>query len=318
MLDGNAAILTSGLRGVVFAPHVIAHLRARAAAFRAAVVGTFLVAVVAACSAPAGTTTPQSGTSLPTPSASPSGTPAAEQISGTFAIGDGRELYLQCVGSGSPTILLEAGDTDTGTNAWRPVVPGLIHESRTCTYDRAGLGQSSPATGCRQLDDLLDDLDALLGTAGVEGPYVLVGASGGGFIMAGFAARHPEEVAGMVFVEVPKALTAELYPEVVPLIACDAPDNIERRDYLAVEHAAWDNRTEVGDFPLTVLSNDYGDTVEPDTDEATNVEDQRVWFDLSAREGRQVVVTSGHGIPYAEPQLVIDEILAVLRTARGG
>jgi pimeloyl-ACP methyl ester carboxylesterase len=239
-----------------------------------------------------------------------------EQLSDTFDVGGGRELYLRCVGSGSPTILLEAGDADTGTNGWNPVIPGLIHETRTCTYDRAGLGQSSPATRCRQLDDILDDLDALLAAADLEGPYVLVGESGGGFIMAGFGARHPDQVAGMVFVETPKALTVELYPEIVPQIACDAPGNVEHRDYLAVEHAAWDNREEIGDFPLTVLSNDYGDSVEPNTDEATNVKDQRGWFDLTSGDTRQVVVTSGHGITYNEPSLVIEEILAVLAAAR--
>ena len=50
------------------------------------------------------------------------------------------------------------------------------------------------------------------------------------------------------------------------------------------------------DFPLTVLTNDYGDSVQPDTDEATNVEDQQGWFVLSPNEARQVVVTSGHNI----------------------
>lgn len=241
---------------------------------------------------------------------------AGEQISGTFELGDGEELYLQCIGSGSPTILLEAGDTDSGTNAYAPILQDLMRETRTCTYDRAGIGRSSPATGCRQLDDILDDLDALLGAAGLEGPYVLVGASGGGFLMAGFAMRHPEDVSGMVFLETPKALTAELYPEILPDIACDAPTNNEHRDYLAVEHAAWDNRRQIGDFPLTVISNDYGDSVEPNTDEATNVEDQRGWYDLTSAEGRQVVVTSGHGVVYAETETVLEEILAVLAAAR--
>ena len=238
------------------------------------------------------------------------------RIEGTFDVGGGRELYLRCIGSGAPTILLEAGDGDTGTNAWSPISGQLDDNARTCVYDRAGLGRSSPAQGCRQMDDILDDLDALLGAAKVAGPFVLVGTSGGGFLMAGFAARHPDQVAGMVFAEVPKALTTALYPDVVPLIACDAPDNVERRDYLAVEHAAWDNRKEIGDFPITVISNDYGDEAEPNTDEYTNVADQRGWLDLTSGPVRQVVVTSGHGVVYAESSLVLQEILDVLAAAR--
>jgi len=250
---------------------------------------------------------------------SPTATPApsTDRLAGSFDIGDGQKLYLQCAGSGAPTILLEAGDGDPGPDHWREVIPGLTAASRTCTYDRLGVGKSSDATGCRQLDDILDDLDALLGAAGLAGPYVLVGASGGGFLMAGFAARHPVDVAGMVFVETPKALTGKLYPDVLPQIACGAPGNSEHRDYYAVEHAAWDHRARIGDFALTVISNDYGDTVEPNTDEATNVEDQRGWFVLSPDNASQIVVTSGHNVASNAPALVIREILKVLEAARG-
>ncbi len=260
------------------------------------------------------------------PSTVPSAAPAAsepptaasspisdlDQLSATFDIGDGRELYLRCSGTGSPTILLEAGDED-GVSAWSFVIPGLMTETRTCAYDRAGNGQSDPATGCRGLDDLLGDLEALLQAAEIDGPYVLVGASGGGFLMAGYAARHPEDVAGLVLVETPKALTAEAYPEIVPLIKCDAPSNIERRDYLAIEHAVWDNRAEIGDFPMAIISYEY--TNPPGPDEETNVEDQQGWLILTPNS-TQTIVTTGHDVPNNEPQLVIDEILAVLGAAR--
>lgn len=281
--------------------------------------------LAAACSSPSATSTTvpnvAPGASASAVAASPlqSTAPTASEvarIAGNFDIGDGRTLYLECIGSGSPTILLEAGDGSTGASNWGRVLPGLVNETRSCTYDRAGLGRSSAATGCRQLDDILDDLDALLAAADVDGPYVLVGASGGGFLIGGFAARHPDDVAGMVFADAPKALTAALYPEVLPEIACDAPNNVERRDYLAVEHAVWDSRSELGDFPVSVLSNDYGDSVEPGTDEATNVADQRGWFDLTSGVTKQVVVTSGHDIPGDQPSLVTKEILAVLSAAR--
>jgi pimeloyl-ACP methyl ester carboxylesterase len=271
-----------------------------------------LALLVVACASPSTNPSPSvaSSPNLTAILGSPSIDP--DQISARFDIGDGRELYLRCNGTGSPTILLEAGD-ESDVSEWSLVMPGLIGETRTCAYDRAGVGQSDPATGCRGLDDLLGDLEALLEVANIDGPYVLVGTSGGGFLMAGFAARHPDDVAGLVLVETPKALSAELYPEIVPLIACDAPSNVERRDYLGVEHAVWDNRAEIGDFPLAVISYDYEDP--PGPDEETNVEDQRGWFVLSPRHG-QTVVTSGHDVPGNEPQLVINEILAVLFAAR--
>lgn len=124
-------------------------------------------------------------------------------LSGTLDIGGGRELYVECAGTGRPTILLEAGDNgDSGQ--WSPIFTSLAEQSRTCAYDRAGLGRSDSATGCRQLDDLLDDTEALLQAARIDPPYLLVGSSGGGYLMAGLAARHPEQVNGLVLLETPK------------------------------------------------------------------------------------------------------------------
>jgi pimeloyl-ACP methyl ester carboxylesterase len=267
--------------------------------------------MLAGCVAPWATTSPSGS---PSETASTAGSPSSapsDEIAERVDIGDGRLLYLECRGTGSPTILLEAGD-ESDIGQWRLVIPILETATRVCAYERAGIGRSSDAAGCRQMDDLLGDLEALLAKADIEAPYVLVGTSGGGFIMTGYAMRHPDYVAGMVLVETPKALTAERYPAIVAQIACDAPANIERRDYLAVEHEAWDNRHEVGDFPMTVISNDYGRTVPAGTDEATNVEDQHDWLVLTSGTAKQVVVTSGHDVPEDNPRLVADEILAVL------
>lgn len=94
-------------------------------------------------------------------------------------------------------------------------------------------------------------------------------------------------MAGLVLVETPKALTI-MSPELEAAISCDAPNNVEHRDYYAVEHAVWDHRALIGEFPMTIISNDYGDSAPP-CDEETNVEDQRGWLVLSPNS-RQVVV----------------------------
>ena len=98
-------------------------------------------------------------------------------------------------------------------------------------------------------------------------------------------------------------------------IACDSPNNIEHRDYIAVEHDVWDARSEIGDFPMTIISNDYGPDAPPG-DEQTNVVDQQGWLVLSPNS-EQVVVTSGHDVVWNESALVTEEILAVLAAARG-
>jgi hypothetical protein len=68
-------------------------------------------------------------------------------------------------------------------------------------------------------------------------------------------------------------------------IACDSPTNIERRDYIGVEHEVWDARAEIGEFPMTIVSNDYGANAAPG-DEQTNVTDQQTWLVLSRTPSR--------------------------------
>lgn len=219
---------------------------------------------------------------------------------------------MQCAGTGRPTILLEAGD-NSDSGQWSPIFTSLAEQSRTCAYDRAGLGRSDSARGCRQLDDLLDDTEALLQAARIDPPYLLVGSSGGGYLMAGLAARHPEQVNGLVLLETPKAITI-LPPEVRAEIQCDAPGNVEHRDYRAVEHAVWDRRTSLGGFPMRIMSNDYGQN-SPPGDEKTNVEDQRGWLVLSPNS-EQIVVTSGHDVVWNETELTLKLILDVHEEAR--
>jgi hypothetical protein len=228
-------------------------------------------------------------------------------------IGDGQELYLECQGEGSPTILFEAGD-NSDSSGWGAVVDDLAEETKTCAYDRVGTGRSSPAEGCRGLDDIVADTEALLQEGGLEGPYIFVGASGGGFLAAEMAARHAEETAGLVLVDTPKAITI-LPPEIAAQIKCDAPTNTEHRDYAGVEHAVWDDRQEIGDFPVVVFSNDFG--AEAVDDQVTNVEDQKGWLILSPNS-KQLLVDSGHDVAENEPDLVVAEILEVLATARAG
>jgi hypothetical protein len=256
------------------------------------------------------------GTAPPALSQSPSATAqtSASPFTGMVEIGGGRKVYAECAGSGSPTIVLESGD-ESDHYQWSQVAPSLAERTRTCSYDRLGTGASDKPTGCRQLKDLRADLEALLRTMGEGGPYVLVGTSGGGFLMAGFAYAHPADVKGMVFAETPHAIIAKDSPkELLEELKCDSPTNKERRDYVKVENEAWSKRHRIGDIPLTVITNDYGDVFENE-EQRTNVEGQKGWLKLSPR-ARQVIVTSGHNVPENESVLVVKEVLKVLEAAQ--
>ena len=59
-------------------------------------------------------------------------------------IEEGRGLYVRCTGSGSPTVVMEAGD-EVDSFHYINVEGAVSEKTRTCVYDRAGLGKSDPA-----------------------------------------------------------------------------------------------------------------------------------------------------------------------------
>jgi pimeloyl-ACP methyl ester carboxylesterase len=168
----------------------------------------------------------------------PPASPAAQgDFAGLVDIG-GRRLYLECRGTGSPTVVLEDG-AGIGADLWsvdllepagsRPMVlPAVAGFARVCAYDRPGVvlsvnpavrplapagrlfpSRSDPAPMPRTAGDVVTDLHALLRAAGVPGPYVLVGHSFGGLVVRLYASAYPDEVVGLVLVD---AGQEETYP----------------------------------------------------------------------------------------------------------
>jgi pimeloyl-ACP methyl ester carboxylesterase len=112
----------------------------------------------------------------------------------------GHRLHLSCTGSGSPTVVLEPGAGGmSSTLGW--IVPAVARDTRVCVYDRAGRGWSEPASTAQDGAHIATDLHTLLQRGHVPGPYVLAGHSFGGLYVLTFAARYPDEVAGMVLID---------------------------------------------------------------------------------------------------------------------
>jgi hypothetical protein len=116
---------------------------------------------------------------------------------GTFDLPNGRSLYIECLGSGSPTIVLETGQNMDGFEMYA-LKDSLARQYMTCTYDRANIGISGEAPTPRTASDVVNDLHQLLVTADVPDPYVLVGLSAGGFFVQLYGRRYPDEVVGVV------------------------------------------------------------------------------------------------------------------------
>ncbi len=141
---------------------------------------------------------------------------------------DGRRLHVQTTGTGTPTVVFEAGMGVSG-NMWGAIVPRIAERTTAVVYDRSGLGRSPATAGPRDLPTLAADLlDVLADLDG--GPFVLVGHSWGGPIIRHAAATRPDGIAGLVlvdqtdehcdlFFETGNRRQTALAPRILPLVA---------------------------------------------------------------------------------------------------
>ena len=109
-------------------------------------------------------------------------------------------LYLNCVGDGTPTVVLFNGLGER-TPSWAWVQRSLSSETRVCAFDRAGEGWSGAAPGRQDGHELSSDAHGLLQAAHISGPYVVAGHSTGGTYALVYAAQYPQEVAGVALID---------------------------------------------------------------------------------------------------------------------
>jgi pimeloyl-ACP methyl ester carboxylesterase len=162
-------------------------------------VASVLIALsVAACQAvPA--PAPRSPVETPSPAPASPTSPAATPLARSFDVG-GHSLYLECAGTGSPTIVFLHGIGGDRTHG-DALLRSFSGRLRVCTYDRANMGLSDRVEGVLLGADAANDLGALLAAADIAPPYVLVAGSFGGLVALIYAAGHPKDVAGIVFVD---------------------------------------------------------------------------------------------------------------------
>jgi pimeloyl-ACP methyl ester carboxylesterase len=143
-------------------------------------------------------------------------------------------VHLNCVGSGSPTVVFEADLDQYGSLSWVPVQERIGELSRACSYDRAGILWSEPGPLPRDGETIARELSTVLDAAGEEGPYILVGHAFGGAYIRIFAGEYPDDVCGMVLIESshPEMLTRFAEYGVVPEI----PDRNIRPLILLLSH----------------------------------------------------------------------------------
>ncbi|HET9659744.1 MAG TPA: alpha/beta fold hydrolase [Thermomicrobiales bacterium] len=234
-----------------------------------------------------------------------------------------RSLYLDCQGTGSPTVVLEGGiATD-----WAQVQPDVAASTRVCSYDRPDSpGSRSDPTPQRTAQQVVDDLRALLVAAGEAGPYVLVGHSMGGLYVQLFAYEHPQDVAGLVLVDpTPEDFSQRLgeiaaalgtpVPAIAPVLSADEISFQQMRDARA--------SGTLRPMPLIVLTHGRPDDPSDRPPGWPIAEEERIWLELHGAiaalvpGGRHIIAEqSGHDIHQEQPAIVIGAILNVVGAVR--
>jgi pimeloyl-ACP methyl ester carboxylesterase len=114
---------------------------------------------------------------------------------------NGKNLHCQITGKGHPTVIVDSGTGGTHLD-WQLVQPEVAKFTKILTYDRAGYGWSAISSEPRTAEQVVSELRQLLREVEIEPPYIFVGMSLGGLFSRLFAYHYPEEVAGMVLVDV--------------------------------------------------------------------------------------------------------------------
>ncbi|HVQ51741.1 MAG TPA: alpha/beta hydrolase, partial [Mycobacterium sp.] len=158
--------------------------------------------------------------------------PRDPAFAGRVDVGDGRALYMDCQGTGSPVVFIIPGK-GSYAGMWNAVVPDedqiqsspydvavrtdllpspaatqptVAKTTRVCSYDRpntrsGGTDRSTSIPQPHSIQQDVDDVVKLIAAVHLPTPLVIVSHSYGGLIADLLARTHPELVSGLVFVD---------------------------------------------------------------------------------------------------------------------
>jgi pimeloyl-ACP methyl ester carboxylesterase len=274
--------------------------------------------------------------------------------SGLFDVGDGRKLFLECQGSGSPTVFIIPGK-GSYAEAWNAVVPPddpirsspydiitqaklgpspdaaqptIAKTTQVCAYDRPntrldGSDRSTEVPQPHNVQEDVDDVVALLGASQLPGPFVFAAHSYGGLVLDLLARTHPDLVAGLVFVDpLSEFLTTVGSPAQNAAIERDAaaPPEPGGEGVLVADAVARINAAPpLPRVPAIVLSADKFQPPEALTPENYTLSQIHEANDmLAAALGTTNVMAngSGHNMMLYQPKFVADNIIDIVDRVR--
>lgn len=108
---------------------------------------------------------------------------------------DGLEFTYRSHGTGPTLVLLHAFPLNM--RMFEPQVAALADHMHVVTVDFRGFGASQLTSGDFSLEDLADDVHALMSKLG-HAHFVLGGVSMGGYVALAYLRRHPETLRGLI------------------------------------------------------------------------------------------------------------------------
>lgn len=246
---------------------------------------------------------------------------ATKSIQTKIDIG-GYALFVNMAGTGSPTVIFEAGSPGTSSH-WNLVQPEISKVTKTFSYDRAGLGRSDKRNGASTCQTQVQELHALLKKADVKEPYIFVANSYGAYLAKLFTATYPLEVAGIVFVDgthekYSEYLRDNLAPEQLDMfkkISASNPDgNFEEFMTSARQVKEAKKQDALRKKPVIVLTSDHQILTQQYANSPMSgaiaqwPNWQRDLVALSDHSKQYVIKGSGHMIQQDKPQIVINAI----------
>ena len=236
---------------------------------------------------------------------------------------DNRGLYTKYQRNSSPSVIFIAGLGDN-YETWEEVQDRISDVTSTLSYTRAGIGRNTFGAIPQTCHDLVEELYYLLQELDVKKPYILVGHSFGGLIARLYASLYPLDICGMILVDAAPEYKELAYEKVLPenLLAgnkeyLENPSlNSENINKMKSYKQIVDNSRQT-DLPLTIITKGLPDSGAEGwpSEKILEIEQnlQEEFKKLSTSSKFRIASRSGHYIHHDEPDIVIEEILLMLK-----
>lgn len=241
---------------------------------------------------------------------------------------DGYKIEYEIAGSGNEVILLEAGGGG-GLADWPVIFERLSQSTKVLRYSRVGNGNSDKPNRLFVVEDYAGHLNALLDHLDIP-KVVYVAHSYGGSVARVFSAKYPNRVEALLLVDsasehdvdIMRAIDLEQANK--EIAAVKLADIEGGKNYHIVDFWAkfpLPNYPEITDIPVTVIASvKRYETPEhlfhSDKGRAMWGEHWKKWAEAFP-QGKAVLTTNSyHLIPQEEPELVIREVIELLKQVR--